>query len=629
MTAQNLVVRFPAPFPATVAGTGGIAVTKADGVWLVQPDFAALAAILPAALADPSAKQVWIYDPAADTYNVLTLAGLSEALHKATSTTSLAIGAGTKIFAVQSGKDFAVGSFVLATSDANPANYLLGQVTAYAGTSLTLSVAANGAGGTGTHADWTLRASSPAGSQGPAGAGYAASSATSLAIGSGSKSFTTQAGLAYSAGARARAASAANGANYMEGLVTSYSGTTLVINVTKTGGAGTFADWNINLAGEPGANGAGSGDMLAANNLSDVASAGTAFANIKQAATTSVTGVVELATDAEAQTRSSSNVVLAPSNLASAIPAQGVVPSVRATLTSGTAVTTADVAGATSIYLTNCEGGVFPLHDGTRWILYTLAAELQLALDSNSGHTNYHQSGRNFFLFLHDDAGTLRFGTGPAWSSDTSVGTGAGSAEITFVDGIPVNAVTMTLRYGSLSGNTVSVPANRALCVGFFRATADGQATDSMLKRLLFNFFKQTQRAGLVQEAAASWTYSTLTFQQANNSTANQVEGLFWDSTFVDAAAFNVVQNSTSTPRTIGAGIGIDSSTVSSGRSEFFQCVNAQIGTVGCSYKGYPGRGYHQFRWLERGNGTDTQTWYGNNAGASVHRSGLQTEWYA
>ncbi len=45
---------------------------------------------------------------------------------------------------------------------------------------------------------------------------------------------------------------------------------------------------------------AGGGDLLAANNLSDVASAATSFASIKQAATTSATGVVELATDGEA-----------------------------------------------------------------------------------------------------------------------------------------------------------------------------------------------------------------------------------------------------------------------------------------------------------------------------------------
>ncbi len=95
----------------------------------------------------------------------------------------------------------------------------------------------------------------PSGPTGAAGPGYAATSATSLAIGTGSKSFTTQTGLAYLAGSRARAASAAVSTNWMEGSVTSYSGTTLVLNVDVTSGSGTRSDWNINVAGIQGATG--------------------------------------------------------------------------------------------------------------------------------------------------------------------------------------------------------------------------------------------------------------------------------------------------------------------------------------------------------------------------------------
>jgi hypothetical protein len=93
------------------------------------------------------------------------------------------------------------------------------------------------------------------GSTGPNGPGYAATSATSMAIGSGAQTFTTQRGLAYSAGARARVSSTANGANYTEGVITSYSGTSLVLNVDTTGGSGTHADWNLNLAGSVGQTG--------------------------------------------------------------------------------------------------------------------------------------------------------------------------------------------------------------------------------------------------------------------------------------------------------------------------------------------------------------------------------------
>lgn len=90
------------------------------------------------------------------------------------------------------------------------------------------------------------------GTNGTNGAGYGGTSTTSLAIGTGSKVFTTQSGLAYQNGARVRASSAANpSTNWMEGVAT-YSGTTLTIAVDKVNGSGTLADWNFNIGGEPG-----------------------------------------------------------------------------------------------------------------------------------------------------------------------------------------------------------------------------------------------------------------------------------------------------------------------------------------------------------------------------------------
>lgn len=57
---------------------------------------------------------------------------------------------------------------------------------------------------------------------------------------------------------------------------------------------------------------ASGGDMLAANNLSDVISALTSFNNIKQAATTSATGVVELALTSEVDTGSDNTRAITP-----------------------------------------------------------------------------------------------------------------------------------------------------------------------------------------------------------------------------------------------------------------------------------------------------------------------------
>lgn len=272
MTALKL--RTPVPFPARVQGSGGIAVSKGNGIWTVEPDFSGLAAITGTDVGDPRSKQVWIYDPSLGEYNVLTLAALGDALFLATSTTILTIGTGSKVFTIQAGKDIGVGSFVIGTSDAAPStNYMFGQVTAYSGTTLTVNVTVSG--GSGMHGDWTIRAAGSPGATGSTGAGYIATSSTSNSIASsGSKSFTTQAGLAYTPGARVRA-SETGGTAWMEGVVTSYSGTTLTFTADKSSGAGTFNAWNVNVAGQPGA-----GDLTAANNLSDIASPKTGYDNL-------------------------------------------------------------------------------------------------------------------------------------------------------------------------------------------------------------------------------------------------------------------------------------------------------------------------------------------------------------
>lgn len=69
------------------------------------------------------------------------------------------------------------------------------------------------------------------------------SSTTSVAVGTGAKTFTVQASLGLTTSDDVKLYSTANSANYMFGDVTSYSGTTLEVDVTTVGGSGTLADW--------------------------------------------------------------------------------------------------------------------------------------------------------------------------------------------------------------------------------------------------------------------------------------------------------------------------------------------------------------------------------------------------
>ena len=148
-----------------------------------------------------------------------------------------------------------------------------------------------------------------------AAAGWSGTSSTSVAIGTGSKSFTASSGKLWVVGVLLQIASNATPTNYMHGTVTAYNSGTgaLTVNVLDVGGSGTLADWNITLAGTRGPQGpAGTGDVIgpatnsdsyipqwngansktlkagislssllqSANNLSDVASAATARSNL-------------------------------------------------------------------------------------------------------------------------------------------------------------------------------------------------------------------------------------------------------------------------------------------------------------------------------------------------------------
>lgn len=76
-------------------------------------------------------------------------------------------------------------------------------------------------------------------------------SSTSNTIGTGSKTFTVESNKGYKVNMPVRA-SATTG-NYMDGIVTAYSGTSLTVNFSSSNGSGTFTSWQIFLT-VPGSN---------------------------------------------------------------------------------------------------------------------------------------------------------------------------------------------------------------------------------------------------------------------------------------------------------------------------------------------------------------------------------------
>ena len=74
----------------------------------------------------------------------------------ATSTTSLTIGTGSKSLTIETGKQFTIGQTVVIAYTTTPANYMVGQITAFTSGSGAMTVNVTSTGGSGTFAAWSV-----------------------------------------------------------------------------------------------------------------------------------------------------------------------------------------------------------------------------------------------------------------------------------------------------------------------------------------------------------------------------------------------------------------------------------------------------------------------------------------
>ena len=85
----------------------------------------------------------------------------------ATSTTSTLIGTGAKTFTTQANKQFQAGQTLKIVSQANSANFMIGTVTSYS--TISLAMAINSIGGSGTFSDWNISITGERGTTGLTG----------------------------------------------------------------------------------------------------------------------------------------------------------------------------------------------------------------------------------------------------------------------------------------------------------------------------------------------------------------------------------------------------------------------------------------------------------------------------
>lgn len=250
-------------------------------------------------------------------------------------------------------------------------------------------------------------------------------------------------------------------------------------------------------------------------------------------------------------------------SLSSTIQALISAPQGRLTLTSGTPVLSSDVSAATSVYYTPYIGNLIPL--STDGLVYSIQAFSELTLTLNSNHL----ASTIYDLFVFNNSGTIRLVSGPAWNSSTagscSRGSGAGTTELTRLNGLLVNANSMTARNGA---TTYTVAAKCGTYVGsMWMDGSNGQLTVHLgygqsRKYGLWNYYNRVPVILKAGDSTASWTYTTNTLRPANNSTANSLTVFQGVAEEAAQLIYTCLCNVISTSR---IGIGYNSTTASSG----------------------------------------------------------------
>lgn len=283
----------------------------------------------------------------------------------------------------------------------------------------------------------------------------------------------------------------------------------------------------------------------------------------------------------------------------------------RLTTESGTPVSTADRTAQSTLYLTPDPAGPIPgmvsLYDGTRWKLYS-NAEVSLAL---SGLT----SGKNYDVFLYDNAGTPTLELSAAWTTDTTR-----ADALTTQNNVHVKSGATTRRYlGTIrtTGTTTT------------EDSGGGGTTQVGGRRFVWNLHNRVPRHLAVIDTTDSWSNAAAPIRQANGAAGNKVEyvcGLGLDA--VEAVVNCSVSLVSNSARAAIVGVGVDSVTAFAGqRQGAYNASGSNVaGTATGLYRGHPGAGYHYLSWLESG-ADGTCVFVGDNGGDGRQAGLYATVW--
>lgn len=295
-------------------------------------------------------------------------------------------------------------------------------------------------------------------------------------------------------------------------------------------------------------------------------------------------------------------------------------PGGRLTPTSGAPVLTASATAQTTVYYDSFVHAYVPVFDGvSTWNNLTITSdEISMGLDAVTPHV---ASGSLYDVFGLSNSGSLVIAIGPAWTSTTARGSGAGTTQLVRQNGILVNAVALTHAWGGASGTTDygSVAATTATYLGTIYATANGKtgmglnpaAANGGTNNILgvYNAYNRVPIEARCQDNTASWTHTGTTWGAADASNSNRIswiDGLQQSNAFANYLILATGASANSPC----AGIGWDSTSTAPNASMQGQSGTG-ISTLTVFDMSLPLLGFHFVTAMEVSSNTGTDTFFG------------------
>ena len=200
-------------------------------------------------------------------------------------------------------------------------------------------------------------------------------------------------------------------------------------------------------------------------------------------------------------------------------------PTGRLTLITGTPVMTADATG-TVIYYTPYAGARVQIYDGVAFVPFAFAQ-----LTATTTTTNQVANGV-YDLFVFSNSGTVTLGFGPAWTSATSRGTGAGTTQLQLTQGLWTNQQTITLTNGATAYSpkapglatyvgTVAITAAAGQMAMQFKPSPAVGGNNTWLG--VWNAYNRVTVRSRSAENQNFWDYPTQTYRAVNGSNNNRI----------------------------------------------------------------------------------------------------------